>query len=47
MGIWLLQEVGYCQGISHIMSILLMYLTEGCLLDTGSADDKQEARHAW
>ena len=28
MGLWLLQEVGYCQGMSQIVAILLMFLTE-------------------
>ena len=28
MGLWLLQEVSYCQGMSQIVAILLMFLTE-------------------
>ena len=28
MGLWLLQDVGYCHGMSQIVAILLMFLTE-------------------
>ena len=28
IGAWLLQEVGYCQGMNHISAILLVFLSE-------------------
>ena len=28
MGLWLTQKMGYCQGMSQIVAILLMFLTE-------------------